>query len=60
MRNLGLDIAFIRKRISIWRERLGLAFTTLGEMTLEETMAVTGLEADEARLARMRLGSETW
>lgn len=58
MRNLGLDIAFIRKRLSVWRERLGVAFRTMGEMTLEEVMALTGLAADEARLARMRQGSE--
>ncbi|AMC99809.1 HAD-IIB family hydrolase [Halomonas chromatireducens] len=58
MRNLGLDIDFIRKRLSVWRERLGGVFRTLGEMTLEEVMALTGVKADEARLARMRQGSE--
>ncbi|WP_338066185.1 HAD-IIB family hydrolase [Billgrantia endophytica] len=58
MRNLGLDIAFIRKRLAVWRERLGVAFDTMGEMTLEEIMALTGLDEDDARLARIRQGSE--
>ncbi|MCC5883119.1 MAG: HAD-IIB family hydrolase [Halomonas sp.] len=58
MRNLGLDIAFIRKRLSVWRERLGVSFTLMGEMSLDEVMSLTGLSESDARLARIRQGSE--
>ncbi|MFG6157347.1 HAD-IIB family hydrolase [Halomonas sp. 1390] len=58
IRTLGVDIGFIRQRLSVWRERLGLGFTTMSEMPLEELVAVTGLAEPEARLARLREGSE--
>ncbi|QFU02657.1 Putative mannosyl-3-phosphoglycerate phosphatase [Halomonas sp. THAF5a] len=58
IRTLGVDIGFIRQRLAVWRERLGLDFTTMSEMPLEELVAYTGLAEPEARLARLREGSE--
>lgn len=58
IKTLGVDIGFIRKRLAVWRERLGVAFTTMSEMSLEELTDFTGLAEPEARLARMREGSE--
>lgn len=58
IRTLGVDIGFIRKRLSVWRERLGIRFTTMSEMSLEELVDFTGLAEPEARLARLREGSE--
>ena len=58
IRTLGVDIGLIRQRLAVWRERLGLGFTTISEMTLEEVVAFTGLAEPEARLARLREGSE--
>ncbi|MCK2183778.1 HAD-IIB family hydrolase [Halomonas getboli] len=55
---LGVDIGFIRQRLVVWRERLGLRFTPMSEMPLDELVAFTGLSDEEARLARMREGSE--
>lgn len=58
IRTLGVDIGLIRQRLAVWRERLGLGFTTMSEMTLEELVAFTGLPEPQARLARLREGSE--
>jgi mannosyl-3-phosphoglycerate phosphatase len=58
IKTLGVDIGFIRKRLSVWRERLGVRFTTMSEMSLEELVEFTGLSEPEARLARLREGSE--
>lgn len=58
IRTLGVDIGFVRKRLAVWRERLGVRFTTMSEMGLDELVAYTGLPEPEARLARMREGSE--
>lgn len=58
IRTLGVDIGFVRKRLSVWRERLGVRFTTMSEMALDELTAFTGLSEPEARLARLREGSE--
>lgn len=58
VRALGVDISFIRQRLRVWRERLGARFTTMSEMPLDELMAFTGLGESDARLARMREGSE--
>lgn len=58
IRALGVDISFIRQRLQVWRERLGARFTTMSEMALEELMACTGLGESDARLARLREGSE--
>ncbi|NYS59505.1 HAD-IIB family hydrolase [Vreelandella salicampi] len=66
IQTLGVDIGFIRQRLNIWRARLedmpGMAFTTMSEMTLEALSDFTGLPESEARLARLREGSEplTW
>ncbi|WP_444999490.1 HAD-IIB family hydrolase [Halomonas mongoliensis] len=58
IRTLGVDIGFVRKRLSVWRERLGVRFTTMSEMSLDELVDYTGLPEPEARLARLREGSE--
>ncbi|GHE20230.1 HAD-IIB family hydrolase [Halomonas urumqiensis] len=58
IRTLGVDIGFIRKRISVWRTRLDARFTTMSEMSLDELSDFTGLSEAEARLARLREGSE--
>lgn len=58
IKTLGVDIGFVRKRLAVWRERVGVCFTTMSEMTLDELTAFTGLSEPEARLARMREGSE--
>ncbi|MFM9270037.1 HAD-IIB family hydrolase [Halomonas elongata] len=55
---LGIDIGFIRQRLAVWRARLGGRFTSMGEMPLERLVEITGLAEHEARLARMREGSE--
>ncbi|WP_108445788.1 HAD-IIB family hydrolase [Halomonas denitrificans] len=58
IRPLGVDIGLIRQRLAVWRERLGVRFTTMSEMPLEEVVALTGLAEPQARLARRREGSE--
>jgi mannosyl-3-phosphoglycerate phosphatase len=62
IQTLGVDIGFIRQRLNVWRSRLdstpGMAFTTMSEMTLEALCDFTGLPEPEARLARLREGSE--
>lgn len=58
VRNLGIDIGLIRRRIAIWRQRLGVHCRTMSEMSLEEVAELTGLGDQEARLARLREGSE--
>lgn len=58
IRTLGVDIGLIRKRLSVWRERLGVRFTTMSEMPLDDLVAFTGLSETQARLARLREGSE--
>lgn len=54
----SLDVGFIRRRLEVLRERLGLSFRSMGEMTLDEIMEHTGLSEPQARLARVREGSE--
>ncbi|MDR5897980.1 HAD-IIB family hydrolase [Halomonas vilamensis] len=62
IQTLGVDIGFIRQRLNVWRARLeetpGMAFTTISEMTLDSLCDFTGLPDPEARLARLREGSE--
>lgn len=58
IRTLGVDIGFIRQRLGVWRERLGVCFTPMSEMPLDDLVAFTGLSEEQARLARMREGSE--
>ncbi|MDN3556455.1 HAD-IIB family hydrolase [Halomonas maura] len=58
IRTLGVDIGFIRQRLAVWRDRLGIRFTAMSEMALDALVAFTGLGEHEARLARMREGSE--
>lgn len=54
----SLDIGFIRQRLEVLRERLGLAFRGMTDMHLEEIMSHTGLSEPQARQARVREGSE--
>ncbi|MEA2120564.1 HAD-IIB family hydrolase [Halovibrio sp. HP20-50] len=54
----GVDIGFIRARLNIWRERLDVRFSRMGEMSLQEVMDLTGLDHTRARDARQREGSE--
>ncbi|QJQ96930.1 MULTISPECIES: mannosyl-3-phosphoglycerate phosphatase [Halomonadaceae] len=54
----GLDIDFVRKRLAVIRERMGLHFRAMGEMSLDEIIALTGLPEPAARQARVREGSE--
>lgn len=54
----GVDIGFIRARLKVWRERLGIRFTRMGEMSVQEVMELTGLDEARARNARQREGSE--
>lgn len=54
----GLDIGYVRARLEVIRQRLGVKFLAMGEMTLEEIMAYTGLPEPAARQARVREGSE--
>ncbi|RTR00516.1 HAD-IIB family hydrolase [Halomonas nitroreducens] len=58
IRTLGVDIGFIRQRLSVWRERLGVRFTAMSEMALDALVAFTGLDEHEAGQARKREGSE--
>lgn len=58
VKTLGVDIAFIRKRLSVWRKRLGAEFTLTSEIALARLMEVAEVDEAEARLARMREGSE--
>ena len=62
IKTLGVDIGFIRQRLRVWRERLkdapGVSFTAMSEMPLDELCNYTRLSDPEARLARMREGSE--
>lgn len=62
IQTLGVDIGFIRQRLNVWRARLGdmpgMAFIAMSDMTLEALCDFTGLPESEARLARLREGSE--
>lgn len=58
IKHMGVDVAFIRARLDIWRQRLGLDFTRMGEMSLADVMALTGLDERRAREAQQREGSE--
>lgn len=58
IRTLGVDIGFIRQRLAVWRERLDVRFTPMSEIPLDDLVAFTGLDEAQARLARMREGSE--
>lgn len=54
----GVDVGFIRARLKVWRERLNIRFTRMGELSVAEVMELTGLDEDRARDARQREGSE--
>ncbi|KPQ19127.1 MULTISPECIES: HAD-IIB family hydrolase [unclassified Halomonas] len=54
----SVDIGFIRARLRVWRKRLGVRFTPMSELTLDDLIGLTGLDATQAKLARQREGSE--
>lgn len=54
----SLDSSFIRQRLTVLRERLGLNFRAMGDMSLAEVMHHTGLTETQARQAQAREGSE--
>lgn len=54
----GVDIGFIRARLKVWRERLDIRFTRMGELSVQEVMELTGLDEARAKNARRREGSE--
>lgn len=54
----GVDIGFIRARLKVWRERLGIRFSRMGELSVLEVMELTGLDEARAKNARQREGSE--
>ncbi|MFG6668602.1 HAD-IIB family hydrolase [Halomonas sp. HNIBRBA4712] len=58
IKHTGVDSRFIRARLNVWRERLGIRFTRMGEMSMAELIALTGLDETRARAARQREGSE--
>jgi mannosyl-3-phosphoglycerate phosphatase len=54
----GVDIGFIRARLKVWRERLNVQFTRMGELSVKDVMELTGLDEPRTRDARQREGSE--
>lgn len=54
----SLDIGFIRSRLEVLRERLGVRFRGMGELSLDTLCELTSLSADKARQAQAREGSE--
>ncbi|WP_251978849.1 HAD-IIB family hydrolase [Salinicola avicenniae] len=54
----SMDVDFIRRRLDVVRERHGLHFRRLGEMTVEEVCELTGLPPAGAAQAMAREGSE--
>lgn len=54
----GVDIGFIRARLKVWRERQGIRFSRMGELSVLEVMELTGLDEARAKNARQREGSE--
>ncbi|WP_394425032.1 HAD-IIB family hydrolase [Vreelandella stevensii] len=58
IKHTGVDIRFIRARLAIWKQRLNLRFTPMGEMEVAEVIARTGLDEPRAKAAKRREGSE--
>lgn len=54
----SLDIGFIRRRLDVLRERLGVRFRSMAELSLDTLCELTSLSADKARQAQAREGSE--
>lgn len=54
----SVDIGFIRARLDVWRKRLGVRFTPMSELTLDDLTGLTGLDTHQAQMARQREGSE--
>ena len=58
VKHTGVDVGFIGARLKIWRERLGLRFTRMSELSTQQIMQLTGLDETRARAAQQREGSE--
>ncbi len=58
IKHTGVDIGFIKARLKVWQQRLGVRFTRMGEMSIQQVMALTGLDEVRAKAARQREGSE--
>ncbi|RUR52398.1 HAD-IIB family hydrolase [Vreelandella populi] len=58
IKHMGVDIAFIRARLRIWRKRLGIKFTSMGELSVQDVAKLTGLDEKRAQKAQQREGSE--
>ncbi|WP_245391812.1 HAD-IIB family hydrolase [Salinicola aestuarinus] len=54
----SLDVDFIRRRLDVVRERQGLRFQRMGEMSVETVCEMTALSPEGARQAMAREGSE--
>lgn len=54
----SMDVDFIRRRLDVVRERHGLRFRRMGEMSVAEVRGLTGLSQDGAEQAMAREGSE--
>ncbi|MDW0360203.1 HAD-IIB family hydrolase [Halomonas venusta] len=58
IKHTGVDSGFIRARLNVWRKRLDVRFTRMGDLSLQQVMALTGLDETRAKAARQREGSE--
>lgn len=54
---LSVDTDFLKRRLAVIRERLGVDFRCLPDMPIAEVVEETGLDAARAELARAREGS---
>jgi len=54
----GVDSAFLRRRLTVLRERLDLRFRILSELSVAAVVEATGLSEAGAERARLREGSE--
>ncbi|UYO73805.1 HAD-IIB family hydrolase [Halomonas qinghailakensis] len=58
VKQTGVDSGFIRARLNVWRKRLNIRFTRMGDLSLQQVMELTGLDKTRAKAARQREGSE--
>lgn len=58
IKHTGVDGDFIRARLNVWRKRLGLRYTRMSELTVQQITALTGLDDMRAKAAKQREGSE--
>ncbi|WP_193091874.1 HAD-IIB family hydrolase [Halomonas colorata] len=57
-KHAGVDIGFIRARLRVWRQRLDVRFTSMGELSVQDVVKLTGLDKTRAQDACKREGSE--